>query len=421
VNKKELLYNASRFLKYFLFAAAVIVFYKTVDNLGAIFSSVVHFFSFFTPLLIALLLVFFLRRPASWLESRFLACRAGFVRRFARGLSVLVVYLALLGLLGVIIGSLLPMLISGLGEFAEQIPSYLKNLQEVAAQVQSSDSPFAQLGLWSWVKGLSSEKLLGLLPAFDGENIATYLNSAKNFSSSLFTVFVSVVLSVYILLERRMLGNFVCRVGRLLFKPAFAARASEYLHRANTVVFHYFFGQICDSLIVSVLAAIILSILGVPYGVVLGFLFGLFNLIPYFGPIFIFFVVILITFLSCGWVTALWAAVLLLVMQQLDANIMNPKILGTTMDISPFWVILSVTIGGDLFGMAGMLFSVPVFAVLRLFVLDYMDYRERKKAEVGACNSPEEDAVCAQDCPAPQEPAPCENEKDEAEKEVQPK
>ena len=72
---------------------------------------------------------------------------------------------------------------------------------------------------------------------------------------------------------------------------------------------------------------------------------------------------------------------LLLVMQQLDANIMNPKILGTTLDISRFWVILSVTIGGDLFGMAGMLFSVPVFAVIRMLVLDYMDYREKKKED----------------------------------------
>ena len=137
---------------------------------------------------------------------------------------------------------------------------------------------------------------------------------------------------------------------------------------------------------------IILSLLGVPYGAVLGFLFGMFNLIPYFGPIFIFFVVILITFLSCGWVTALWAAVLLLVMQQLDANIMNPKILGTTLDISPFWVILSVTIGGDLFGVPGMLFSVPVFAVLRLFVLDYMDYREKKKKSAPPDDLPPADA-----------------------------
>ncbi|MGI6260267.1 MAG: AI-2E family transporter [Acutalibacteraceae bacterium] len=381
MNKKELLSNASRFLKYFLFAAAVIVFYKTVDNLGPIFSSIGHFFSFFTPLLVALLLVFFLRRPAGWLERKFAACRLSFFRRFARGFSVLIVYLGLFAVVGVIIGSLLPMLISGLGEFVGQIPAYLKSLQKYAAEIQQSDNPLAKWSLWSWVGELTADKLLGYLPAFDGENLSSYLNGAKNISSTLLSIFISVVLSVYILLERKMLGDFVRRVVRLFCKPAMVERSAGYLRRANTVVFRYFFGQICDSLIVSVLAAVILTILGVPYGIVLGFLFGMFNLIPYFGPIFIFFVVILITFLSCGWMTALWAAILLLVMQQLDANIMNPKILGTTLNISPFWVILSVTIGGDLFGVAGMLFSVPVFAVIRLFVLDYIDYREKKKAD----------------------------------------
>ncbi len=396
MKKKELLADASRFLKFFLFAAAVIVFYKTVDNLGSIFSSIGHFFSFFTPLLIALLLVFFLRRPVIWLEEKFSASRVWFFCRFARGLSVLIVYLGLLGIIAVIIGSLLPMLISGLGEFAGQIPNYLKSLQKYAADIQSSDNPLAELGLWNWVKEISADKLLGYLPAFDGENLTSYLNGAKNLSSVLLNIFISIVLSVYILLERKVLGRAIRRAVYLFCKPAWISRTAEYLRRANTVVFRYFFGQLCDSLIVSVLAAIILTILGVPYGVVLGFLFGMFNLIPYFGPIFIFFVVILITFLSCGWVTTLWAAVLLLVMQQLDANILNPKILGNTLNISPFWVILSVTIGGDLFGMVGMLFSVPVFAVVRLFVLDYMDYREKKKADQMQETSTEECPVSAE-------------------------
>ena len=100
---------------------------------------------------------------------------------------------------------------------------------------------------------------------------------------------------------------------------------------------------------------------------------------------------------------AIWAAVLLLVMQQLDANILNPKILGTTLNISPFWVILSVTIGGDLFGVPGMLFSVPIFAVIRLFVLDYMDYREKKKADVQQAEAPKKGDFS--DCGAKEEEA----------------
>lgn len=117
----------------------------------------------------------------------------------------------------------------------------------------------------------------------------------------------------------------------------------------------------------------------IPYGFILGILFGLFNLIPYFGPLLIGFLTVLVTLVSTNLVTAIWSGILLILIQQIDANIINPKILGNVLQVSPFWVFFSVTIGGGLGGIVGMLIGVPVFAVLRLLLLDFYQVKETHK------------------------------------------
>lgn len=388
--RKQSLRATAQFLLLFLFVACVIIFYKTIDNLPAIFTSIGNILSVFTPLLSALILFFFLRKPTAALERRLKSwkIRGKYpFRKAARGLSVFLVYLGLIALIALLLYALLPVLITGIRDFIAQLPHYFASIQQFALDISESDNMLAHLGVWEWIANLSVSDLISLLPTMDGSSLSQYFDSAKNVSSVLINIFVSFVLSIYICLERDMLRHLVSRVSHAFLRPATIRKISASLKRIDFIILRYFFGQFCDSLLVSVIAAIILELFGVPYGIVLGFLFGMFNLIPYFGPIFIFFVVMLITFISSGWATTLWTAVLLLVIQQIDANIINPKILGTSLDISPFWVILAVTFGGDLFGIGGMLVSVPVFAVCRLFALEALQARENKKRQIAAAQS----------------------------------
>ena len=124
-----------------------------------------------------------------------------------------------------------------------------------------------------------------------------------------------------------------------------------------------------------------MSLLGVKYAVLLGFMIGIFNLIPYFGAIIAVVIAALITLLTGGLGQCLIMVIVVIILQQIDANIINPKILGNSLKISPLLVIFAVPVGGAYFGFWGMFLSVPIVAVIKLLLTDYIEYKNSLQNE----------------------------------------
>ena len=124
--------------------------------------------------------------------------------------------------------------------------------------------------------------------------------------------------------------------------------------------------------------SVALTIMKVKYAVLLGFLIGVFNLIPYFGAIIAVIVACVITIFTGGFVQAIWVAVVLIIIQQIDANIINPKILRDALEISKILIIFAVTVGGAYFGVLGMFLGVPAIAVIKMMLDDYIERNEKK-------------------------------------------
>ena len=156
---------------------------------------------------------------------------------------------------------------------------------------------------------------------------------------------------------------------------------SKYFNKSNEVFFSFIGGQVLDAIVIGVLTSIAMSIIGVKYSVLLGFMIGLFNLIPYFGAIIAVIIAIIITLFTGGIGQAILMAVVVIILQQLDANIINPKIIGNSLSISPLLVIFAVTVGGAYFGVLGMFLAVPVFTVIKLLIEEYVDYKNNIKKE----------------------------------------
>ena len=122
-----------------------------------------------------------------------------------------------------------------------------------------------------------------------------------------------------------------------------------------------------------------MTLLGVKYGILLGFMIGLFNLIPFLGAIIAIVFAIIITLFTGGISQAIWMAIVVIVLQQIDANIINPKILGDSLEISPILIIFSITVVGAYFGIMGMFLAVPIVAMIKLLINDYIKYKESIK------------------------------------------
>jgi len=195
--------------------------------------------------------------------------------------------------------------------------------------------------------------------------------------STVVNIILSIFVSVYMISEHEKLIAAVRRICSLFMQEKTLNSVGNYLLRADKVVYTYFTAQFVDCVIVSIFATIALAILGAPSPLVLGFIFGMMNIIPYFGPIIGGVAVVFVILVTRGFMPALWATVILLALQQIDANVVNPRILGNSLDMSPFWVIFSITVFGGLFGFAGMLLGVPIAAVLRMIYRDLLIYKKR--------------------------------------------
>ena len=153
----------------------------------------------------------------------------------------------------------------------------------------------------------------------------------------------------------------------------------KYSRRLNSIFYGFISGQVVDAFIVGVISVIAMSIMNVKYAVLLGTLIGVFNIIPYFGAIFGILFAIVITIFTGGFKSAAILAIVIVVLQQIDANIINPRIIGNNLHISPILVIFSVTVGGAYFGPLGMFLGVPILAIIKEIVLDFINYKNREK------------------------------------------
>ena len=213
--------------------------------------------------------------------------------------------------------------------------------------------------------------------------IAEYAKGAIDFASKIFDFFVAIIVSVYVLLERTEILQFIKKFCKAMFKEQTYANIGKYFNKTNEVFFNFLAGQIIDGVVVGIITSIAMSIMGVKYSVLLGFMIGLFNLIPYFGAIVAVIIATLLTMLTGGIGQAIAMVIVVTILQQIDANIINPKIIGNSLKVSPLLVIFGVTIGGAYFGVWGMFLAVPILAVLKIILEDYIDYKNKLKEQNG--------------------------------------
>jgi len=213
------------------------------------------------------------------------------------------------------------------------------------------------------------------------ENINSYIQGIVGTTGIIFDAFVTIVVSVYMLLERDQIKGFFAKLSEVIFSKKVNDSLVKYFRKTNSIFFSYISGQIIDAVVVGIIIGIALTLMKVKYGILLGFLVGLFNIIPYFGAIFAVVLTIIITIFTGGITKAIAVAVVIIVLQQIDANIINPKILGTSLNLSPILVIFSVTVGGSYFGVLGMFLGVPAIAFIKLLITNFIEYRTKIKFE----------------------------------------
>jgi len=372
----EIKQNWKKRTSWLLIAIIVVVIYKMLDNFSSVQEWFGKLFLILKPFLIGLLISYILFIPCRKIESIYKKAKLKFISKKARGLSVITTYILFVLVIVIIINCIFPVLKNSIVELVSNVPSYYESLVNQYKELPEDSILKSEIiqDKMAELTNIDMKQFLNI----NNEKIIEYVKNIIDIFSGIFDVFVSIIVSVYILLQRSEIVGFLRKFARAIFKKDTYEAVDKYFTKGNEVFFTFVSSQLLDAVIVGILTTIAMLILKVKYAPLIGFTIGLFNMIPYIGAIVAVGIGIFITFITGGLGKALAMAIVVIILQQIDANIINPKIIGSSLEISPLLVIFSITVGGAYFGILGMFLAVPIAVVIRTILLDWIDSKNEK-------------------------------------------
>ena len=360
----------------------------------AVSSFVGNILSILQPVIIGLVLAY-LMTPIVNFEERFLVPifenkmknkkKAG---KLVRGLSVMGALVFVLVIIAVLLQMVVPELYSSINGLITSLPRQVNEFMDWLNDYISSESEisgYLEMALKSGTEYFENWAKTDLLP--QSKTIMTGLTSGViSVGRMLLNIVVGIIISIYVLLSKETFIGQSKKVIYALF-PAKAANAIiNTVHKSNEIFGGFISGKILDSFIIGILCFICISLLGMPYTVLVSVIVGVTNVIPFFGP-YLGAIPSTILILLADPMQGLYFVIFILVLQQIDGNIIGPKILGDSTGLSPFWVVFAILVGGGLFGILGMIIGVPTFAVIYYIIRNVIDFiLQKKKLPKGSKN-----------------------------------
>ncbi len=300
-------------------------------------------------------------------------------KNFIRNVSVLIVFILAIGIVTGLVFLIIPQVTTSLSGLVGKFDEYLANFTawinkifgEYPAIMEIISNPLTQIEQYladSWTD--ISKSLLNFGTAIGG-NVIGILIGLKDFV-------IGFIFAVYILLSKDMLKSQVKRILFAFAKNNTAQKILDVTRRSNDIFIHYVTSVLVDAFIIGCATFIGTSLMGMPYPILITIIIAVTNIIPFFGP-FLGAIPSVFLVLLTDPVKALWLAIFILALQQVDGNIIKPVLYGETMGLPAIWVLASIIVGGGLFGIGGMLLGVPVFSVIYMLFKEFLSSRLEKK------------------------------------------
>lgn len=361
----------------FLVICAVIIFYLSLSEINSVFDKISEVFIILRPfimgLVIAYLLDFILRFYENVLfETKFFK---KLKLKKKRGLGLIFTYFSAILLVGLFIQFVLPQVIDSIVGLVNDVPMYIEKSNTLINET------FNKIDLSPKYKEIAYNNVNGLIDyvlKIATESLPIIGNIIKNIASSIWNIVLGVIISIYILMEKEKFIGLSKKIIKAIFPVKFADKTLEIAHRSNMIFGKFLIGKILDSFIIGVLTFIVLTITKMPYTLLVSVIVGITNIIPFFGP-FIGAIPSVIIILFVSPIKAVWFLVIILIIQQIDGNIIGPKILGDSLGLSAFWILFAIMVAGNFMGVVGMIVGVPLFAVFYSLLKEFIENRLKKK------------------------------------------
>lgn len=354
-------------------AILIIISYKVIMNLSEVMIWFKAGLKILMPFLYGFVIAYLLNMPCSALERGLMKTKWTFLHKKARMISILIVYILLIFIIVITINTIIPSLQRNISDFILNFNTYYNNAVAALKQLPFENTEELDLILNSWLNKVS---LKSLLETIGLTNIVTSLNVVFGFTSVIFSGIIAFISSIYLLLETHNFKRYVVHLTELFLSEKTRGVLFRYSQIISESFKKFISCQLLDSCILGIITTIEFTILGSRHAMALGVMLAILNIIPYFGSIFGTIIAILVIASTNGIGTGLVTAVVLLVTQQIDANVIQPKLMGNSFSLSPALIVIGISIGGAVSGVWGMILAIPIVNILKQITDDIIAARE---------------------------------------------
>ncbi|PHV72301.1 AI-2E family transporter [Sporanaerobium hydrogeniformans] len=354
-------HSSPKFKQQLLLVTYIVLLAYVLLNLRDVLNFASYLLGIISPLLVGIAIAFVLNIPMTFVENKALCfldkTKKGF--RLKRSLAITITLILVFALFIGFIFFVVPQLVQSVSSLANTIPSYLKAFEGFINHYVSSSDLLAQMTnelLVAW------KDLLKIGTQILGSSLSGLLNVTLGITSSIVDFALAIVLAVYMLSSKEKLLFHIKKFIIAFLDTKWANRFLEVGQLANITFHHFIAGQFTEALIISVLCFIGMTLLSMPYALLISVIIGVTSLIPIFGAFIGTLPGAFIIFIIDPW-EALWFIVFIIVLQQFEGNIIYPRIVGTSIGLSAIWVMVAMLVGGSLFGILGMLLGIPLCSI----------------------------------------------------------
>lgn len=354
--------------------AIIAIIFLMIANWGVVLAVIGKFLTILMPFILGFFFACFINPLVKRVHSLLNRMKPGKGAKIKKAFSVIISYVVVIGVITVLLIYIIPQIKTSIGELGNTIQDGYQYM--ITHQKELNEKiPFIGLGGGiEYIKEFAYKKIMS-----NGSEIIPYV---YHVSSSLLTmsynVLMGLVISIYIILDMKKLKRSARKVVYALSPKKKEQEVWETMKQCSHIFNGFLIGKMIDSLIIGILCLIAMSILKLPYALLLSLIVCITNMIPYFGPI-IGAIPGVMIYLFIDIRYAFIFALMILILQQFDGLYLGPKILGDQTGIKPLWVIFGITVGGAYFGVMGMFLGVPVVAVIMYLLQLFLDKKLKKK------------------------------------------
>ncbi|MDP4119721.1 MAG: AI-2E family transporter [Bacillota bacterium] len=377
--------KSASFKRVILWITYAIVLFFAIYRIEYIISFFTFVLDILKPFIYGFVIAFIVNAPFMYFKEKVFVGIGTKHKAFSKlrmPLAIITSYVIVLGLITLLISVVMPQLINSINQLFTNLPSYASSLSKFINDFTSRFNGF----LGFKVNKIDLEKSFASFAAqINGNNnVSDFLikvgkasvDTLRSVVIFFYNWFLAIVISIYFLISKDQLIQQTKKVACAVLPKRFVKPAFDVARLSNHICGRYIYGRTLDSVIMGLLCFIIMTIFGWPYPVLISVIIGVTNIVPIFGPI--------IGDVICGFILLMvnpidcfWFIIFTIILQQIDGNVIAPKILSDSMGMSGFWMMFSVILGGGLFGLAGMVIGVPIFVVIYIILGKKINFKNK--------------------------------------------